>query len=133
MTDRLHIAAGEFTPEIDFDAASGVLTISGESFHQRSVDFFAPVSDWLRTFFAETQTEPVFNFRLTYYNTISARRILEMLDMADKYSRQTGRRVSVNWYYDAGDVDIRESGKEFAAELDITFRLIENESTEDIK
>ena len=54
----------------------------------------------------------VFNFRLTYFNTSSSKRILYILLKLKEYE-DNGGEVTVNWYYDEDDTDMEEDVEDF--------------------
>ncbi len=113
-----------FIPEIRFKAATGELTISGESFHEYSVEFYQPVFDWLRRFLSIPNQKVTMNFRMSYFNTNTSRRFLEVFDMLEEYERNNNGSVTVNWYYKAHDVDMKESGEEYMADTNLSINLI---------
>ncbi len=119
--DDLHIKATEFTPEIAFDAKNGILTLSGDSYHDRTLEIFKPIVKWVDQF---TQTTPLkeitINFKMAYYNTITSRRFLDILDLMENYE-QHGGKVIINWYYTERDSDMLESGREFADDTQLKF------------
>lgn len=113
-----------FIPEIRFYASTGELSISGESFHEYSVEFYQPVFRWLREFFAIPNQKVTMSFRMTYFNTNTSRRFLEIFDMLEEYERKNSGLVTVNWYYKAHDIDMKESGEEYIADTNIVINLI---------
>jgi len=113
-----------FIPEIRFKASTGELTISGESFHEYSVEFYHPVFEWLGSFLAIPNQKVTMNFRMTYFNTNTSRRFLEVFDMLEEYEKNNSGCVTVNWYYKAHDVDMKESGEEYIADTNIAINLV---------
>lgn len=113
-----------FIPEIRFKADTGELTISGESFHEYSVEFYQPVFDWLRNYFSTPNRKITMNFRMTYFNTNTSRRFLEVFDMLEDYQKNSNGDVHVNWYYKAHDVDMKESGEEYMSDTNLDIKLI---------
>jgi hypothetical protein len=61
---------------------------------------------------------------MTYFNTSSSRRFLEIFDLLEEYKKEQGGDVTVNWYYQKEDVDMLESGEEYAEDVDLNFNLI---------
>ncbi|MCU0449252.1 MAG: DUF1987 domain-containing protein [Bernardetiaceae bacterium] len=122
--ENLYIRAENFIPEIDFDAAAGVLNISGESYHEYTLEFFQPVFEWLKRYFQTPNRHITVNFRMTYYNTSTSRRFLEMLDMMEEYQTNKGGKIEVNWHYKANDVDMMESGEEYREDTNLTINLL---------
>ena len=123
MEDFYH-PPDHFIPEIRFKADTGELSISGESFHEYSVEFYQPVFDWLRTYLSTPNRKVIMNFRMTYFNTNTSRRFLEIFDMLEDYQKNSNGDVLVNWYYKAHDVDMKESGEEYMSDTNLTIHLI---------
>lgn len=121
--DNFSITGSNYIPTVHFDARSGVLEISGESYHEYTVEFFQPIIKWLRDYLATPGREIVFNFKMIYFNTSSSRRFLEIFDMLEDYQRSKKGKVTVNWYYQNNDFDMLESGQEFAEDVNLPFNF----------
>lgn len=122
--ENLFIKADTFIPEINFNAQTGELNISGESYHEYTLEFYQPVFNWLTEYLKTPGRNIVLNFRMSYYNTSTSRRFLEMFDMLEEYQEQGKGIVTVNWYYSPEDVDMKESGEEYAEDVNLNFNLI---------
>ena len=123
--DNFHIKPSTYIPRIDFDASSNVLEIAGESYHEYTTEFYQPVFEWLENFLKEEGKTIVMNFKMTYFNTSSSRRFIEILTMLEDYQKDKSGNVTVNWYFEENDVDMEESGEEYAEDVDLPFNLIE--------
>ena len=122
--ENFFIKGSTYIPTVSFDAQSGVLEISGESYHEYTIEFFQPIFEWLNNYLAEPNRSFVFNFKMTYFNTSSSRRFLEIFDLLENYSKNKNGKVEVNWYYKEGDLDMLESGEEYADDVDLKFNFI---------
>jgi hypothetical protein len=118
------INGSTYIPSVSFDATNHVLEIAGESYHEYTVEFFQPIMDWLKNYLAIPGKTVVFNFKMTYFNTSSSRRFLEIFDMLEDYHTKKNGQVTVNWYYQAGDLDMLESGEEYAEDVGLPFNFI---------
>lgn len=118
------IEGSTYIPKIDFNAQTGVLEIEGESYHEYTMEFFQPVFAWLEDFMDTSGREITLNFRMSYFNTSSSRRFLEILTMLEDYQKNKQGQVTVNWYYEESDIDMQESGEEYADDVEIPFNLI---------
>jgi SiaC family regulatory phosphoprotein len=118
------IKGSTYIPTINFDAQNSVLEISGESYHEYTIEFFQPIFEWLNGYLAEPNKSFVFNFKMTYFNTSSSRRFLEIFDLLENYVKNKHGKVEVNWYYKEGDLDMLESGEEYADDVDLKFNFI---------
>ena len=122
--EKFHIKGSTYIPNIDLDPETGILEISGESYHEYTTEFFKPVFEWLEEFLKTPSKDVTMNFKMTYFNTSSSRRFIEVLTMLEDYHKSNGGNVIVNWYYEENDIDMLESGEEYAEDVDLDFNLI---------
>ncbi|TAF32757.1 MAG: DUF1987 domain-containing protein [Cytophagales bacterium] len=122
--ENLNITGENYIPAVNFDLATGVLEIAGESYHEYTIEFYQPIFNWLNAYLSEPNRTITFNFRMTYYNTSTSRRFLEIFDLLEEYQNEKGGKVTVNWYYQKDDVDMLESGEEYSEDVDLTFNLL---------
>jgi hypothetical protein len=122
--ENFQIEGENYIPSVNFNADSGVLEISGESYHEYTIEFYQPIFEWLRKYFETPGRKVVFNFKMTYFNTSSSRRFLEIFDLLEDYKKEKNGDVTVNWYYQKEDVDMLESGEEYSEDVDLSFNLI---------
>ena len=137
--DKFHIKGSAYIPNIDFDPENGILEIAGESYHEYTTEFYQPVFDWLENYLKELGKDPKpgkkvqMNFKMTYFNTSSSRRFIEILTMLEDYQKEQIEKdtnaadqdyVVVNWYFEENDVDMQESGEEYEEDVDLKFNLI---------
>jgi hypothetical protein len=131
--DSLIIEATEDSPKILFDTVSNRFTISGESRPENAGKFYTPVINWIVKFEetlasrkSETKDESplVFVFKLDYFNSTSAKYIMDILLVLKKFV-DDGHKVSVEWHYDKRDDDMLDAGNEFSDTVDMKFDFIE--------
>lgn len=113
------------TPEIILDPA-GAISFSGRSITENAVEFFEPVKHWVKGYLQNPRPETIVNIKLEYFNSSSARMILDILQELVNVGKN-GSRLVINWYYEEGDDDILERGEYYASILDINFNFIEYE------
>jgi len=131
--DALIIEPTEFTPEIIMDPSTNRYEMSGESRPENAGKFYVQVLEWLDKYhslrywrdnkFEDKSSELVFEFRFEYFNSTSAKFILDMLIKLETF-RKDGINIQVRWYYDELDIDMKESGEEFAKMTGIPFEFI---------
>lgn len=112
------------TPDIDFRSKEGVLSITGISVPEDSLDFYAPIINWLKFYCENPKETTTFNFQLTYVNTSSLPLLYDMLLLLDSVHRKK-TDVTVNWYHIKGDDDLKEVGEDLQDALSINFSFIE--------
>lgn len=122
--ENFHIEGSTYIPRVDFNAETGVLEIEGESYHEYTMEFFQPIFDWINEYLDQEGRTISMNFKMSYFNTSSSRRFLEVLTILEEYKTDKNGEVTVNWYYEENDVDMLESGEEYADDVDLPFNLI---------
>ncbi len=121
--DNLNIEGTKQTPEIDFDAASGILKISGRSIPENTFEFFNPVLLWLDSYAAEAPEKVIAKINLEYFNTSSSKYILEVLKRL-KNILHDGKDVLVQWYYEEDDEEMMETGEDYEDVSGLPFEII---------
>lgn len=100
-----------YIPSVNFDSKTGKCEISGESYLEDTLEFYSPLMKWLKEFLKIEGTTIDFNFKLKYYNTSSSKCIVDMLVLFKKY-KDKGKKIEVNWYYNAQSEDAEEEIEE---------------------
>ena len=89
------------------------IKISGESYHSDISEFYWPFIEWVKIYLKNRRPDKVrIEFWLTYFNTITMRRLIEILDLFEDYKRNNRIQMNVIWYVQGEDIDSLESGKE---------------------
>jgi hypothetical protein len=104
---------GEYeVPTVLFNAETGVCELQGESYLEKTAEFYDRLLEWLDEYISVVNKPITFNFRLTYFNTSSSKRILYIL-LKLKEFEEKGGEVSTNWYYNEDDTDMEEEVEDF--------------------
>ena len=111
------------TPGVRFEPESGYLHIEGGSYPENALEFYTPIIECLANYISTDGGPLNVNFKMLYFNSSSSSCVLDILDMLEQYAG-VGGEVTVNWYYKADDEDIKESGEDFAEDLNLMFNLI---------
>jgi len=121
--ETLHIEGTKSSPEILFDHATGVLSMSGESYPENSFEYYNPVISWLSRFL-KAHTGPVtYNIHLSYLNTGSTKCMMDILDLLEEFFL-VGGQITVNWYCDEENDRALETAEEFKEEVTLPFTII---------
>ncbi len=121
--DNLTIEGTKQTPEILFDAASGILKISGRSIPENTFEFFNPVLEWLDAYKAEAPDKIIAKINLEYFNTSSSKYILEVLKRL-KSIMADSKDVLVQWFYEEDDEEMMETGEDYEDVSGLPFEII---------
>lgn len=111
------------SPEVNFDAASGMLRLTGESYPENSFEFYAPLLAWLQEFLDTTALPVRLALQLSYINTGTVKCLLDLFDQLEE-AAANGRDVGISWYYDPANERALETGEEFAEDLKVPFELL---------
>ncbi len=115
----LNIPRSGTTPEIRWDPAAGVLSISGESYPENSFDFFAPVQQWLSMSLATLPGLRV-EVSVSYMNSSSIKCMLDIFDsLGDAHA--AGKKVNVVWNYETDNPRALDLAEEFRSEVSFPF------------
>lgn len=112
------------TPYILIDEEKRYLKLEGESFHENVSAFFREIGQWLKAFLKTDFEIFTFDCELHYFNSSTAKLLLNFLLEMDEHS-QAGKKVVVNWIADEDNDIIIECGEDFREEIrNLEFNLI---------
>ncbi|AHB41351.1 TPA: DUF1987 domain-containing protein [Patescibacteria group bacterium] len=119
--EKIRIEEGERTPLIDFNFQTGVFVIKGRSLPEDPKKFYDPILEDLKNYLENPAKNTVFEMKLDYFNTASAKELLEIFDLLPKENSQ------INWYYYEDDNDMLDAGVDYSemTKNKIKFNFIE--------
>ena len=128
--EKVFIKATTNTPKVVLDPDKMIFEISGESRPQNASKFYIPILQWLDelgNIITKQKDDTAlfeFNFRFEYFNSLSAKYIL---DICKKLSRHSsgGKNISVKWHYEEDDDDMHEVGQEMSRISKLVFEFVE--------
>ena len=125
--DTLHISATKYTPEIDFNPQTRHLQILGDSRPEDTVGFYQKVLLWIDNFLASvkqnsTREEVLVTFRLNYFNSISAKYLLAIINKC-KPLHTEGGLLKIEWLYLADDEEAKQWGEDLQAITQLPFDI----------
>ena len=122
---ELHLDPTSRTPAVQFTSTDGVIVITGESYPEDVSTFYNQLKSVLQAHFEEGHNSLRAELKLTYFNSSSARALMELLDMLDAQC-EAGKDVSVDWYVDPDDDITREFAEDIAADVGkLTVKLLD--------
>jgi hypothetical protein len=86
-----------------------------------------PLKKWLDEYEKKPAPKTEFIIRLDYFNTSTANVLLTIFRMMEAMYKG-GNPVEIKWFFEKGDGEIEESGKDYKAILACPFHMIETES-----
>jgi SiaC family regulatory phosphoprotein len=113
--EKMLIESTKYSPRVELSPA-GFIQIQGRSIIEDPFVFYNPIMNWVQnTTLASLNVE----IKLEYLNTSSSIQIYKLLALIrDTF---TGKDVKISWFYEEGDEDTFELGKEFESQLNLAF------------
>ena len=110
-------------PVVNFNADTGECVIEGESYLEKTAEFYDHLLAWLNQYMAEVKGDIKFSFRLTYFNTSSSKRILHIMLRLKEYV-DSGSVVKTSWHYNPKDIEMEEAIEDFMSIAKLDIRLV---------
>jgi hypothetical protein len=127
---KLVISQTSSTPGVNFDPEKRIFEISGESRPPDVGEFYGEILNWFDDYSRHLASSPlahepvVFNFDLNYFNSSSAKYILDFCKQIAAV-KEKGFDVTVNWHYEDDDMDMLEVGREMSRMVKFPFEYIQ--------
>ena len=113
------------TPYVLADEEKSYLQFRGESFPENVVEFYGELVEWLGAYMQTDFGTFTFDCELRYFNSSTAKLLLNMLLNMDAVIEGTDKEIIVNWITTEDNDIIIECGEDFQEEvLNLTFHLI---------
>lgn len=127
--ERFYLSPTDETPEVILDPSVPEFKIQGNSYPENSTKIYTPILEWLEEYVEVSSTNKiVFDFNFDYFNTSSAKYILEVLRIIARL-QDNGKDVLIRWHYFEDDTDMMESGEDYIATVDLPFEMVMREDT----
>jgi AAA15 family ATPase/GTPase len=124
-----HLDPTDDTPKVSLDPVAGTFEFIGNSYPENTSKFYIPILDWMKEFNQAAPIEAITaSFNFDYFNTTSAKYILEILRLVEEY-KTSGHTCSVNWYFFEEDTDMLEAGEDYQRTVTVPFELIQRQDT----
>jgi len=113
------------TLKIVLDKEKKEFIFEGRSLPENTVKFFEPVMAWIKEYKESPLDETEVHMNFIYFNTSSAKLLLEVLREFDGVHK-SGSSVKIVWHYMVEDYDIQEAGEEYSTMVSMPFDYIEH-------
>jgi hypothetical protein len=129
---KLIIEKTASSPKVILDPDRKIFEISGESRPPDVGTFYGEILSWMDDYtlhlfrIPETKDPVVFNFDLEYFNSSSAKYILDFSKQIASV-RSKGKNVAVKWHYEKDDADMLEVGREMSRMAKFPFEFVEKD------
>lgn len=113
------------TPYILFDEEKGYMKFEGESFHENVIEFYSEINSFLSEYMYTDFKTFTFDCELTYFNSSTAKLLLNMLMSMDEAVSNSENKITVNWITTEDNDIIIECGEDFSEEVEnIIFNMV---------
>ncbi len=118
--DHLLISATTSSPAISFNAETGVLQMTGESYPENTFEFYHPVIQWVKGYLEIATDNVVMQLEMPYLNTGSIKCLMDIFDLLED-AHENGQDVKVIWRYNSDNPRAQETAEEFSEDLTFPF------------
>jgi len=123
--ETLTIKQQNNTVGVVLDKENRKFVFEGRSLPENTVKFFEPIMKWIEEYKANPNDETHIDMNFIYFNTSSAKIILEVLQEFDSINKD-GKTVKITWHYMEEDYDIKEAGEEYESMVSLPFEYVEH-------
>ncbi|MDD2841588.1 MAG: biofilm regulation phosphoprotein SiaC [Tolumonas sp.] len=120
--DHLFISATTSSPAVSFNAETGVLQITGESYPENTFEFYHPIIRWVKEYLKTTVDKVVLQLEMPYLNTGSIKCLMDIFDLLED-AHENGQNVEVIWRYHPGNPRAQDTAEEFSEDLTFPFLI----------
>ncbi len=123
--DRYTVPATAKTPVLDLEPGKGLLMISGCSIPENADHFFTPLLEKVTEYGTDPAERTVVRVQLSYFNSSSAKYLLDLFKELEDLHAAGRTKVSVEWCHAPEDLDMEEAGQDYKALLEFPVKLVE--------
>lgn len=121
---KLVIQPTDNTPKVVLDPDKSNFEISGSSHPENPAKFYNPILNWIDEYVKAPNKLTEVSFNLEYFNSSTAKYILNILWGFEKITKLGTHKVVFYWYYKEEDLDAFASGERYAQLTTTEFRLV---------
>ena len=127
MVEDLIIEKSDWTPSIacaiDSSTNDGVIEMNGRCINLSADAFFQNVNQWINAYCLNPCPKTDVQLMIEYINGFNCKFILTLLQKIVRISLG-GRIVTISWFYENGDDDMKEIGEVLSQSLNFEFTFI---------
>ncbi len=121
---KFYLEPTKVTPMVVLDHQNGIFELKGVSSPENSTGFYQQVIWQLDEFINKNPRDLTANLSFLYFNTSSSKCLFDLLKRCARL-KSAGADLTINWFYDEMDDDMKEVGEDFSDILNIPFNFIE--------
>ena len=120
--DHLFISATTSSPAVSFNAETGVLQMTGESYPENTFEFYHPIIHWVKEYLKTAAGKVTLQLEMLYLNTGSIKCLMDIFDLLED-AHENGQTVEVIWRYHPGNPRAQDTAEEFSEDLTFPFLI----------
>ncbi|MBN2891092.1 MAG: DUF1987 domain-containing protein [Bacteroidales bacterium] len=120
--EKIYLTGKDDSPEVIIDVDKNLYEISGRSIPENANLLYNNIIDWFKQNLKDIEEEIELSIQLEYYNSASAKKIIELLLVLEEYS-QSNNNIKVIWYYFDNDLNMEKKGRELFSIINIPFEI----------
>ena len=97
------------TPELNFNPASGNITIQGRSIMINAKEYWCDIKEWMLDYSKNPAHTTTVNFQFEYLNSTSTTEVLKFLRIAENILLNK-KTITINWFVDKEDEHLYDLG-----------------------
>lgn len=125
----IDLQPSEKTPAVHFDPAAGMFELSGCSVHENAHAFYKPLLQGMAEYVKHPAKDTRVRIALTYFNSSSAKYILDLLKLLDDAHAAGTSNVLLQWMHEPDDLDMEEAGQDYRELLDMPVEILASSAT----
>lgn len=111
-------------PVIIYEEMQGKIVIRGRSISAEVDNYFGDFLPYLDENITKNPIDLNVDIDLEYFNTKTAKLLMKMLNTFKKVINN-GNELTITWYYEEGDEDMKEAGQDYEQMTGVKFNFIE--------
>lgn len=123
--EPFELVATDRTPSVLLQPAQGLLALTGCSIPENADRFYTPLHALLDRYGAAPAAVTTVRVALSYFNSSSSKYLLDLFRHLEDLHASGTTKVSLEWHYDRGDLDMQEAGQDYRSLLEFPVRLME--------
>jgi hypothetical protein len=128
--EKFFLEPENIMPGISLDPATGKFKFYGKSCPINAHEFYEPVLEWIDEYMKNPKEKTVAEFYLSYFNTVSAKNILKIMNRFETLSKM-GKSAIIRWIYNESDEILKDAGHDFETIVDVKFEFVAIQNKED--
>lgn len=120
------LGATDRTPSVILLPAQGLFALAGCSIPENADRFYTPLHTLLDDYGAAPAATTTVRVALSYFNSSSSKYLLDLFRHLEDLHAAGTTRVTLEWHFNRGDLDMQEAGQDYRSLLEFPVRLVEN-------